>query len=259
MQDSTGKDEEKILLAKILDKKKFCLSKNKVMYSDFLNQKEKAFVKKNLNLKNSFFYGVCNNPDREILVFYPDKLSEELAKNILKKDISVIRIELPNDLKGQYEHRNYLSALIKIGVAREKIGDILVSSDGADFVTFSINKNYIIQSLQELTRFKKSKIYEIDLDEIRIKEEKFVESSIIVASMRIDNIVAELAKCSRSKAEEFIESERVYINYELVEKSSKIVNEKDIITIRGKGKFIIDGLVRNTKNDRNVLKVMKFA
>lgn len=259
MQDNTEKDDEKILLAKILDKQKFCLSKNKVTYSDFLNEREKNFVEKNLNLQNCFFYGVCNDPDREILVFYPDKLNEELTKNVLKRELAVIRIELPNDLKGQYEHRNYLSALMKIGVAREKIGDILVCPEGADFVTFNINKNYIIQSLQELTRFRKSKIYEIDLENIRTKEENFIESTIIVASMRIDNVVAELARCSRGKSVEFIENERVYINYELVEKSSRIVNVEDVITIRGKGKFIIDGLVRNTKNDRNVLKVKKFA
>lgn len=259
MQYISENDEDKILIAKILDKQDFCLSRNRVVHSDFLNQREKKLIEKSLNLKNCFFYGVCNNADRQILVFYPDKLNQELAKKSLLSDLAVIRIELPNDLKGQYEHKNYLSGLMKIGIAREKIGDILVYQDGADFVIFSANKNYIIQSLQELSRFRKSRIYEIDLGDIRVKEEKFIESTIIVSSMRIDNIVAELAKCSRSKSEELIESERVYINYELVVKGSRIVNSGDIVNIRGKGKFIIDGLVRNTKNDRNVIEVRKFA
>lgn len=252
-------DDDKILIAKILDKQKFCESKNRITYSDFLNEKEKTFIKKNLKLENYFFYGVNDNADREILVFYPDKLNEELARNALENIISVIRITLPNELENEYEHRNYLSALMKIGVAREKIGDILVCSNGADIVVFNINKEYIIQSLEQLTRFRKAKIEEILLQQIRKKNDNFEESTIIVSSMRIDNIVSELFNCSRSKAEELIKNERVYINYEVILKGSKIVNIRDIVTIRGKGKFIIDGLVRNTRNERLVIKIKKYA
>lgn len=97
------------------------------------------------------------------------------------------------------------------------------------------------------------------LEDIRAKEENFEEKTIIVSSMRIDNFVSELVGCSRNKSEEFIDNERVYINYELVTKNSKIVNIGDIVNIRGKGKFIVDGLVRNTKNDRNVIKIRKYA
>ena len=72
--------------------------------------------------------------------------------------------------------------------------------------------------------------------------------------MRIDNIVAELAKCSRKIASQYIESERVYINHEVVLKDSKEVKEGDKITIRGKGRFIIVEKLRNTRKDRIVLK-----
>lgn len=251
--------EEELLIAKILDKQKFCKSQNRITYSDFLNQKEKKIIQKNVKLENYFFYGVNDNADREILVFYPEKLNEELARRNLESIISIIRITLPNELKDKYEHRNYLSALIKIGVVREKIGDILVDSDGADIVVFEINKNYIVQSLEQLTRFRKAKIEIIKLDDVRKKQDNFEENTIIVSSMRIDNIVSELFNCSRNKAEELIKNERVYINYEVVLKNSKVVNEEDIVTIRGKGKFIVDGLVRNTRNDRLVIKIKKYA
>ena len=83
--------------------------------------------------------------------------------------------------------------------------------------------------------------------------------TIVVASMRIDNIVSELARCSRSGADEYIIDERVLVNYKTVLKGSKLVENNDVVTIRGKGKFIIDGLVRNTRNDRYVLKVRKYV
>ena len=161
VQYGTEKDEERILLAKILDKQKFCLSKNKITYSDFLNQKEKTIIQKKMKLRNCFFYGVCDNADREVLVFYPEKMTEQLAKNALKTELAVIRIELPNNLNGEYEHRDYLSVLMRMEKKKKKIGDILVFPDGADIVAFAINKGYIIQSLGEFTRFRKARIYDV--------------------------------------------------------------------------------------------------
>lgn len=253
------KSDDELLLAKVADKQKICGSKNRITYTDFLNKKEQVLISKNINLKNCFFYGVNDNADRKILVFYPEKFNEELARKMLDKILAVIRIELPNDLKGNYEHRNYLSAIIKIGVDRCKIGDILVDENGADIIVFDVNKEFIKQSLMELTRFKKSKIDVIPLEDIRLKKDCFEEISIIVSSMRIDNIVSEIVGCSRSRAEEYIASERVFVNYETVLKLSKVVSKGDVVTIRGKGKFIIDGLVRNTKNGKSVIKLRKYA
>ena len=253
------KDENDLLIAKVLDKKKICNSKNKITYTDFLNEKEQHVIEKNVRLENAFFYGVNENADRKILVFYPEKLTEELARKSLKSVLIGIRITLKNDQIGAYEHKNYLSALIKIGIDRGKIGDILVDEYGADIIAFDMNKEFIKQSLSELTRFRKADIEVIPIDDIKQKIDRFEESTIIVASMRIDNIVAELAGCSRSNADEYIGDERVLVNYETVLKSSKSVDEGDIVTIRGKGKFRIDGLVRSTKNNRFVIKVSKYA
>ncbi|MBP3464436.1 MAG: hypothetical protein J6K45_08215 [Clostridia bacterium] len=152
-----------------------------------------------------------------------------------------------------------MSAVIKIGIERSKIGDILVDEDGADIFVFNLNSNYIIQGLSELTRFKKSNIEKIGINEVRKRKENFEKFTIIVSSMRIDNIVSELVYCSRNKASELIEEERVLVNYETVLKNSKVVEFGNIVTIRGKGKFIIDGLVRNTRGDRLILEVRKYA
>lgn len=160
---------------------------------------------------------------------------------------------------GEYEHRNYLSAVMKIGMERSKVGDILVDEDGADLFVFDLNSSYIIQGLFGLTRFKKSNIEKININDARKKRENFEKFTIIVSSMRIDNIVSELVSCSRNKASELIENERVLVNYETVLKNSKMLSFSDIVTVRGKGKFIIDGLVRNTRGDRLVLEIRKYA
>ena len=71
------KDENDLLIAKVLDKKKICNSKNKITYTDFLNEKEQRVIEKNVKLENAFFYGVNENADRKHI------LANLMAKGIL--------------------------------------------------------------------------------------------------------------------------------------------------------------------------------
>ena len=82
---------------------------------------------------------------------------------------------------------------------------------------------------------------------------------IITSSLRLDNIVSELAKTSRNKASEILLQERVFVNYENETKNTKQVKEKDVISIRGKGKFIIDEIIGNTKKGNFIINVKKYV
>lgn len=254
-----GSDEEKLLIAKIQDKIRFCKTKNKIVNTDFLQLAEVGIAKKVLKQEeftNYFFFGGRESADRNVLVLYPEKLSEEMAKQNISSIIEVIRIILPNELK--YEHRDYLSGIMKLGIKREKFGDILVNNQGADVVVLKEVSEYLKDGIQELTRFRKSRIEIINISEIQNVETEFEEVKIIVSSIRLDNFVSELARCSRSQAEEIIESQRVFLNTELQEKSSKKINEGDIITIRGKGKFIYEGIERETKSGKFLVVTKKY-
>ena len=98
---------------------------------------------------------------------------------------------------------------------------------------------YVVNNLQQLTRFSKATITELNIKEIREPNVKKEEIRIVLASLRLDAIVAELAKCSRNVANEIIENQRVFINYENESRRSKLLSEGDVIVIRGKGKFIV--------------------
>ena len=82
--------------------------------------------------------------------------------------------------------------------------------------------------------------------------------NIIVSSIRLDNFVAELANCSRKNSEEIINQGKVFINSMNEFKASKKININDIITIRGKGKFIFDGVEKETKSGRYLLNMRKY-
>lgn len=204
------------------------------------------------------FMEVIKKLGRKIVIFYPEHFSKEMLQKNYNNIINVLEINLPEQLYQKYTHRDYLSALIKLGINREKIGDIIVSQQGANIILLKEIIEYTNQNILNLMRFSKSKINIKQIENLNIIQTQKEEIKIIVPSLRIDNIVAQIAKTSRNKANELIAQERVLVNYETITKNSKIVKEKDIITIRGKGKFQIIEQIGQTKKDNKILKIEKY-
>jgi RNA-binding protein YlmH len=248
--------QNELLFAKINDKIRFCVTKNKITHTDFFTEPEIVKINKflnSINYKNYFWNGVRENADRKMLFFYPEKLSLEMAKSQIDKTLALIRITLPSSLQGTYEHRDYLSAIMKFGIVREKFGDIITYPEGADIIVQVENAEYFKQNLQELIRFRKASIEILNISELHEVQSNLEEISIIVNSMRIDNFVSEIAHCSRNKAEVFLLSEKVMQNYEVVTKNSKAVNINDIIIIRGFGRFQVKEISKTTKSNKLVV------
>lgn len=256
------KPEEKLILSKIMDKIEFCKIRNQIQVTHFLDLAQQQLVTKFLKSQkqeNYLLFGGFETAERAMLLFYPDKLEPFIKQKQINFNewLKVIRITLPNEMAGQYEHRNYLGALMKLGIKREMIGDILVDKKGADILLHCDSLSFLLANLPSLTRFQKAKIEEISLQEIRKIEVKREEFSITVSSMRLDNVVAELAKCSRNKATELLMQERVLVNFEIITKATKEIKPNDRITIRGRGRFFIKEVIGNTKKGKIFIKIEK--
>lgn len=254
-------EKDRLLISKLIDKIRFCETKNKIQTTDFLDEKEQKLLEnflKSQKISNYFYAGGFEEAERKILLIYPEKLVDIINNINLNEYINSIRIILPNEVKGEYTHKNYLGGLMKLGISREKIGDILVDNEGADILIMSEMLKFLITNIPSLTRFGKSKIEQIELENLRKIEIKTQNIKITVASMRLDNVVSELAKCSRGKANEILSQERVLLNHEIIQKSSKEVKENDIITIRGKGRFVVKSIVGNSRKGRLFVEIEKF-
>ena len=253
--------EDKLLIAKLQDKIKHCKNRNKIVNTEFLNLHQKKLIQNKLNelkIKNYIFHGGFEEAENQVLILYPEKLTEEIVQNAINEIINVIKVILPNELIGEYEHRDYLSAVMRVGLERERIGDIIVYKDEAYIIALKENSQYIADSLKEFTRFKKSKIEIIDVNDIKAKTPELIPVEIHVSSNRLDSIVSEIAKTSRSRAEELIKNEKVSINCKYEYKSSKQVNIGDIIIVRGSGKYILDDIKENTKTKRLTIILKKY-
>ena len=254
--------EDKILVSKILDKIKFCETRNKITFTNFLDLRQQAIAKKilfSIKCTNYIFYGGFDNSERNCLIFYPEKLNVQFTIDNLDNIIKSISIVLPKELHNVYSHRNYLGGIMKLGIEREKIGDILVQKNGASIIVCSDIADSLINLLLSLTRFKKSSITIESVKNINVPEIRKEEVTIIVPSLRLDSIVASLANTSRNKIIELISNERVLVNFEICTKPSKLLNFGDIITIRGKGRFELNSLKSTSKSGNLIVIIYKYV
>ena len=255
-------DDDRLLVSKLLDRIEFAWKRNSVEHTDFLDMRQKQLLEKllrDIKFTRYIVSGAYKTAERTVLIIYPEKLDEVFENQNFDYNsiFRAIRIIIPNELKRLYSHRDYLGAVIKIGIKREKVGDIITSKDGADIIVLKEAEKYITEGLKGLTRFSKSEFKSLKIEELNSEEPKTEVLNIIIPSMRVDSIVSEAIRTSRAKATNIIKEERVFVNHELVTKSSRELKEKDLITVRGKGRFKIGKILNETKKGNLVVEIEK--
>ncbi len=103
--------DDKILVSKILDKIKFCETRNKITNSNFLDARQQNIITQLLDtikFHNYVRYGGFNNSERACFIFYPDKFDENTVFKNIDSILVSIHIILPKELNNTYTHRNYL-------------------------------------------------------------------------------------------------------------------------------------------------------
>lgn len=254
--------EDKLCLAQVLDKLEFVQKRGQIEATSFLSMPQislvEAFLRKN-QLENYSFFGGYPDAERQMLFFYPPEYTQDMVEKNYSKFLKIASITFDPALNESYEHRIYLSGIMKLGIRREKVGDILVRPNGADILFSSSLVHVLPQELASLTRFRGAEITVQDLSSLQLPEKTFTPRSIIVPSLRLDNLVSDLAKISRSNASILITSNLVFLNGKCNLKPSKAVQLGDVITIRKKGKFIFREVEKTTKSGNLVLKIDQYT
>ncbi len=153
-------------------------------------------------------------------------------------------------------HRDFLGSFIALGLERSCIGDILVENGRAVFFVKSEIIDYFLHSIKKIgkvgVKISEDIVYPLP------NSHTFKELRGVVASVRLDCVVAFLIKTSREKARNLILSGVVNVNYNQVNSSSYKLNEGDKIAVRGSGKFVFDEITAITKKDRLSISCRKY-
>lgn len=156
------------------------------------------------------------------------------------------------------EHKDYLGALLGLGIQREKFGDLFVHQDVAYVLVFEEMGSYVTEHLYGAGKCAvETKLYDYE-DKVKELMPSLQKFEAVVASKRVDVIVAELAKTSRGKAVELIERGLVLLNYQECKEKSKELKPEDTLTIRRKGKFKIGEVLKETQKGNLRMEFYKF-
>ena len=203
------------------------------------------------------FWGGFDGAERVIMLSVPDYIESDDPNEIFtvysdECPLSAVRVE--KDRFSDIGHRDYLGAVMGLGLTRESVGDICVQPDGCDIIALPNAAKYSVQNLTDAGRATlKAKL--IPLGEVRAPQVNIKETSITVASPRLDAVAGEIF--SRSAAAQAIASGAVTVNDEQVLKADRRLSPKDKIVLRGKGRAILGEEFTQTKKGRVRIGVKK--
>ena len=153
-------------------------------------------------------------------------------------------------------HRDFLGSLMSLGIERETVGDILVEDGRAVVFVKSEIKDYIVSQISKVGRVG---VTLSDADKDSLPQGRGVEEKeYTVSSMRLDNIVSAVSGLAREKAKNLILSGSVSVNHLPCQKISHSMKQGDKLTIRGKGKYEICGVIGETKKHRIRISIIHY-
>ena len=232
---------------KIIDKANGCLKNYDVRYSDFLNPFEIENAKAILNSNDDLKYtvdGGYNESERKVVFIYPFYMEYEDIDETLR----FIQIEGNFKFKS-ISHKDYLGALLSLGIKREKIGDIIIHEDFCQVIVSYDICDFILMNLEKVAK-NNVKLREISREEIVFNPPKYKEIAFTVTSSRIDCIISGLYNISRQESLKLIKNEKVQMNYEKITSCSREVNSNCMISVRGKGRAKILDIGQLTKKGK---------
>lgn len=251
--------KEEYIIKRLIDLKELAWQKSIYTKTDFLNLSQISLFYNNeriiCNDKNFYrVWGGAKYCERVMIMFG----NEELFGYEEPFPITGIHITPTlSKFSQKLTHRDFLGALINLGIKREVLGDILVHDNEAYVFCIEDIAEFIMSNLSTVkhTSVKCCVTKEIPQD----WHNSIEEVRINVASVRIDAVVGEVFGFSRSSAQELIRQKQVFVNSTLCENNSRKLKEGDIISVRGSGKFIYVGLNYLSKKGRSNVTINKFC
>lgn len=248
--------DERIMLAKVLDKLERARNKQNLENTAFLSPAEQASVMSMLRHYGDIkceTVGGFEGAERCVCVFLPDWMYE-----LESEDMPITPIKIAINKMANFGHRDVLGSLMGLGLTREKIGDILINDDHAVVLVLSSTAEIILSQWDSVGRFSVSP-EAVDFTEINAKAPELKTIKDTVATRRLDSVVATGFSMSRSKAADYITAGRVAVNHIECVKTDKIVEQGDTITCRGQGKCVLREVIGKSRKDREIIEIDRYV
>lgn len=249
------REEERLPLRHLLDLVTRVQANAQPEVSDFLDAwqagwcRERIFSLAGFNFRLS---GGYSGAERQRLIIAPAFLDVSSVDS----HTGYVQIETASG-GGELTHRDFLGAILALGVRREKVGDLLVQDNRCQVVVDKSLVEYLQGNLKQVGR-SPVKVWELSRDEVDVPGQRSKEIKTTVASPRLDAIAGQGFGLSRSRMEREIEAEKVRVNWRVVNKPDYRVKAGEVISCRGRGRIIVEEIGGVSRKNRLYIKLQRL-
>ncbi len=239
------KSDDAVLEAKLRDAVRLAQSGARPRFVGFLDERQAVAAQKlmsNISFKNYMLWGGHDDSERVVFGAFPDFLAPDSSSFPITPVTAAFR------RCDSLSHRDFLGALLANGIQRETLGDILVGEGRCVLFARSEITEFILTQTEKIGRV--GVTLTAGAVEPLPAGGKFEDFSAVVASARLDCIVAAAVGTSREKSSELIRAGLITLNHEVNTSVSASVAEGSKLSIRGKGRFVLDRIGPVTKKGR---------
>ena len=251
--------EERVLLARVLDKLEQAQSRGIPAHTPFLSAGEGAAVTGLLAAwghPRHCFWGGYPEAERRICAFLPDWQEEEDLMSDPEGPLAAVEAVFP--ASASLSHRDILGSLMGLGLTREKLGDILLPQEGrCQVVALRSAVPILLSQWGQAGRWELS-VKELPLSQLEVRPAQVKTIRDTVATPRLDAVLAAGFSLSRSKAAAYISAGKVALNHLECLKGDKLVEEGDVLTCRGLGKCVVKEVPGQSKKGRTMLVLERY-
>ncbi len=217
-------------------------------FSGFLGLSEQDVLwrlEKELHYAGITLQGGFEQADRKVVRF---GRIEELGYEV---DFPIVCIHIQPLMKKFAEalsHRDFLGALMNLGIERSTMGDIQVGESEAYLFCLENMAEYICENLGQIRHTHvKCRVVEAYAE---VKQEEPATEEIQVSSMRLDGCISKVYRISRNECLELFRSGKIFVDGRLCENNSRTLKGGETINVRGKGKFLLVGEPKETRKGK---------
>ena len=223
-----------------------CLRSGVVTHTGFLSPAERYEIERWAARTpdcTAVFDGGRPECERTVCFFLPEW--QETESFDASGQLRAIRITAHFGTPG---HRDYMGALLGMGIGREWLGDIQVAENVAYLFCLPSVQRHLL-SIEKVGRCGVT-AEELAPSAVPAPERKVKQKSFSVQSMRLDAVVGGMFNLSRTEAARQISAGNVSINYQESLKTDFAVKENDIVSLRGAGKGRVTGTGGTSRKGR---------
>lgn len=228
-------ETEELLKKRFAELAQKCYQKNQYTFTGFLGLADAACfyeMERELSFVPYDLWGGCEGAERVMIRFG----SVEMLGYEEEFPVVCLKIcPLAEKFADVLTHRDYLGALMNLGIERDVLGDIVIEGKTAwVFCTKSIS-DFISENLTKVKHT--SVLCTVSTDIPSFFNRDVQEIKLQISSERIDGVIAKVYKLSRSDSSELFRQKRIFVRGRLCENSSRLLKTGDAVSVRGYGKF----------------------